>query len=141
MSRRDTSDNPYRLLGVTPQDDFATIRAAWRRLVKTYHPDVWYGSEREATERLMAVNDAFDRITVLHKRVREASETFAEKPQPRRKPKPLQARKPRPEPPRQAEPQQTAPSRTNRPSPYAGHFDAARAVFSARPQGKVQSFA
>ncbi|MFW2541144.1 J domain-containing protein [Primorskyibacter sp. 2E107] len=145
MPRRDQIDNPYTRLGVSPTDDFATIRAAWRKLVKTYHPDVWFGSELEATRRLMAVNDAFDQITVLHKRVRAEAEAMAKaeqaKPQPRRKPQ--KARKPRPEATARsaAEPQQTAPARAPRPSPFADRFDKARAAFGRQPEAKVQAFA
>ncbi|WP_425098082.1 J domain-containing protein [Tropicibacter sp. S64] len=136
MPRTAQTDNPYDLLGVSPTDDFGAIRDAWKRLVKTYHPDVWYGSAEEATRRLMAVNDAYDRISVLHKRVKAE----AEKARTEQRRKPQATRKPRAEA-RLAEPQQTAPSRPQRPSPYAGHFDSARAVFTRQPEGKVQAFA
>jgi len=51
---------PWALLGVTPADDRATIRKAWRDLVRRYHPDL-AGTDREAANRKLAeINAAFD---------------------------------------------------------------------------------
>ena len=62
----------YAALGVAPTDDFDTIRAAWRRLVRTHHPDV---AGPGSTPRLAAINDAFD--TLRHHRTLTAGEARA----------------------------------------------------------------
>lgn len=73
MALDDTTDAlaDYDLLGVSPDDDFSAIRAAWIRLVKTWHPDVWHGTESEAVQRMLQVNDAYDRLSKRHNRTRE----------------------------------------------------------------------
>lgn len=52
----------YTVLGVTPEDDFATIRKAWVRLVKANHPDALGGDIETATRRLSRINDAYDSL-------------------------------------------------------------------------------
>lgn len=52
----------YTVLGVTPEDDFATIRKAWVRLVKENHPDALGGDTDTATQRLGRINDAYDSL-------------------------------------------------------------------------------
>ncbi|SNS33950.1 J domain-containing protein [Antarctobacter heliothermus] len=52
----------YTVLGVTPEDDFATIRKAWVRLVKANHPDALGGDIDTATRRLSRINDAYDSL-------------------------------------------------------------------------------
>ncbi|WP_323769759.1 J domain-containing protein [Antarctobacter sp.] len=52
----------YAVLGVTSQDDFATIRKAWVRLVKENHPDALGGDIETATRRLSRINDAYDSL-------------------------------------------------------------------------------
>lgn len=47
-------------LGVVPGDDPATIRSAWRRLVRSYHPDQVRGDKAAANARLAELNAAFD---------------------------------------------------------------------------------
>ena len=60
--------DPYEVLGVSPDDSDDTIRRAWRRLVRDTHPDrmiargVPEEAVRLATQRLAAVNDAYDEI-------------------------------------------------------------------------------
>lgn len=60
--------DPYDVLGVSPQDDLATIRAAWRSAVRESHPDRLHarGLPREAITlaeaRLVAVNRAWGQI-------------------------------------------------------------------------------
>ncbi|WP_136440043.1 J domain-containing protein [Pacificoceanicola onchidii] len=139
MPRSTSTDDPYALLGVKPTDDFETIRAEWRRLVKTYHPDVWYGSERAATRRLMAINDAFDEISVMHKRAREEAERATKAP--RSEPQTKRAKRPQPKPRAASKPRPTPPMRAQRPSPYAERFDQARAAFTEKDKAKVQAFA
>ncbi len=57
--------NPYEVLGVSPNDDEETIKKAYRRLVKKYHPDRYQGSPlaEEASEKLKEINLAYDIIT------------------------------------------------------------------------------
>ncbi|WP_305972498.1 MULTISPECIES: J domain-containing protein [unclassified Mameliella] len=52
----------YKTLGVTPEDDFATIRRAWIRLVKAHHPDVIGGDIEEGARKLAELNDAYDAL-------------------------------------------------------------------------------
>jgi len=52
----------YKTLGVTPEDDFATIRRAWIRLVKVHHPDVTGGDIEEGTRKLAELNNAYDAL-------------------------------------------------------------------------------
>ncbi|WGW04938.1 J domain-containing protein [Tropicibacter oceani] len=144
MPRRTEQTCPYTLLGVSPKDEFSTIRAAWRRLVKTYHPDVWYGSPQEATRRLMAVNDAYDRLSVLHRRVQSAlnaqdkAETAKRAARPAGNTRPTPSPRPAPQP---AEPVSQPSVRNARPSPFAGQFDDARRIFGEQQVGAVQAFA
>lgn len=58
MSRART---PFEILDVTPADDMATIRMAWRAKVRRLHPDV-VGNTRAASNRLAEVNAAFDAL-------------------------------------------------------------------------------
>lgn len=50
----------FKLLGVRPTDDPATIRRAWRALVRTYHPDQFRGDKAGANARLAELNAAYD---------------------------------------------------------------------------------
>jgi curved DNA-binding protein CbpA len=52
---------PFDILGVTPADDMATIRMAWRAKVRQLHPDV-AGNTKGSNERLAEVNAAFDAL-------------------------------------------------------------------------------
>jgi DnaJ like chaperone protein len=63
----DQSD-PYTILGVTRENDDATIKSTYRRLVREHHPDrlVAQGLPEEfislANEKLATINEAYDRI-------------------------------------------------------------------------------
>jgi hypothetical protein len=48
--------DPYRVLGVKPTADFATIQAAYRRLMREHHPDRTGAGD---DERAQAINAAF----------------------------------------------------------------------------------
>lgn len=52
----------YDILGVSPQDDFATIRRAWVALVKANHPDALGCASEDAARRLARINDAYDAL-------------------------------------------------------------------------------
>lgn len=51
-----------RTLGVSPSDELATIRAAWRDLVRSHHPDRGARSKENATAKLAVINDAWDTL-------------------------------------------------------------------------------
>ena len=55
----------YRILQVKPGAGPRTIRAAYRRLSKIYHPDV--ASDPHPTQRMQEINEAYD---VLSSRIR-----------------------------------------------------------------------
>ena len=59
---RTVPPSAYKVLGVSPKDDFAAIKAAWRDLVKANHPDVVGGDPARATARLREINDAYDAL-------------------------------------------------------------------------------
>ena len=62
----------YDTLGVSPCDDFATIRRAWREHVRALHPD--RGADpADATGRLATINDAYDALR-WHRRLDAAEE-------------------------------------------------------------------
>ena len=52
--------NAFGILGVTPDADRATIRSAWRALVRSYHPDQFNENRTAANRRLAEMNAAFD---------------------------------------------------------------------------------
>lgn len=64
----DPADDPYAILGVPRDADFATVKAAYRRLVRENHPDalIAKGLPAEfielAQEKTAALNAAYERI-------------------------------------------------------------------------------
>lgn len=57
--------NPYEVLGVPENADDATVKKAYRELVKKYHPDNFKDNPLAdlANEKLQEVNEAYDMIT------------------------------------------------------------------------------
>ena len=56
----------YKTLGVEPGTDPATIKAAYRKLMRKYHPDVHAGDPsklKAATELSMRVTTAYNGLT------------------------------------------------------------------------------
>ena len=53
--------DPYKVLGVTPDASDEEIKKAYRDLAKKYHPDMNPGDAR-AAEKMNEINDAYDRI-------------------------------------------------------------------------------
>lgn len=53
----------FKLLGIKPGSDAATVRKAWRALVRTYHPDLAKTDPVAANARLAEINSAFDLLT------------------------------------------------------------------------------
>ncbi len=54
-------DDPYKVLGVSPDASDEEIKQAYRRLAKKYHPDR-NPDDKEAAKKMQQVNDAYDRI-------------------------------------------------------------------------------
>jgi molecular chaperone DnaJ len=54
-------NDPYKVLGVSSNASNDEIKAAYRRLVKQYHPDLNPGND-EAAEKMKEINAAYDRI-------------------------------------------------------------------------------
>lgn len=67
-----SSDDPYIVLGLVPGASDDEVRAAYRRLVKLYHPDRHMADGtppefiRVAEERMAAINAAYASLTKVH---------------------------------------------------------------------------
>ena len=57
----------YKILGVAENADDATIKKAYRKLAKQYHPDVT-GDDKKKTERFKEINEAYDVLGDKEKR-------------------------------------------------------------------------
>ena len=67
--------DPYKVLGVSRSDSDETIKAAYRKLAKQYHPDKYRGHDLEdlASEKLKQINEAYDLI----QKERKASSSYS----------------------------------------------------------------
>ena len=54
-------DDPYKVLGLTPDASDEDVKRAYRRLAKKYHPDLNPG-DQEAARRMQEVNAAYEQI-------------------------------------------------------------------------------
>lgn len=54
-------DDPYRILGLTPEASDEEVKQAYRRLAKKYHPDMNPGDEH-AAKMMNEINAAYDQI-------------------------------------------------------------------------------
>ena len=54
-------EDPYKVLGVSPDASDEDIKRAYRRLAKKYHPDLNPG-DQEAARRMQEVNTAYEQI-------------------------------------------------------------------------------
>jgi DnaJ like chaperone protein len=72
-------DDPWEVLGVPRGADLATVRARWRELVRTHHPDkmIARGLPPEtvnlANARIAAINHAWEEIAARHRQPAAAS--------------------------------------------------------------------
>lgn len=65
-------NDPYRILGVSPNASDDEIKKAYRELAKKYHPDNYGGETSEfASEKMKEINDAYD--TIVNKRKHKKS--------------------------------------------------------------------
>lgn len=55
------TEDPYKVLGVSPDASDEEIKKAYRRLAKQYHPDRNPG-DKEAAKKMQQINDAYDQI-------------------------------------------------------------------------------
>jgi len=68
MTPQNSINDAYKILGVSPDDDMATIKKAYRKLVRQYHPDIiksqGKGEEymKEATAKTQEINQAYEMI-------------------------------------------------------------------------------
>lgn len=54
-------DDPYQVLGVSPNDSPDEIKKAYRALAKKYHPDL-HPNDPEAARKMNEINSAYDQI-------------------------------------------------------------------------------
>jgi curved DNA-binding protein CbpA len=56
------SESAYIILGVSSDDDFTTIKKAYRKLVRKYHPDLNPDNIELYTEITQHINDAYEKV-------------------------------------------------------------------------------
>lgn len=68
ITPQNTLDEAYKLLGVNESDDMNTIKKAYRKLVRQYHPDIIKSQGKddayikEATQKTQEINQAYEMI-------------------------------------------------------------------------------
>lgn len=60
------SDSAYIVLGVSPSDDYPTIKKAYRMLIKIYHPDKNYDEFDFYNEIMQNINEAHEKLKKIH---------------------------------------------------------------------------
>jgi len=56
------SESAYTVLGVSADDDYKTIKKAYRKLVREFHPDLNHDKIQLATEITQNINDAWEKV-------------------------------------------------------------------------------
>ena len=66
-------DNPYKILGVSPQASDEEVKAAYRELAKKYHPDNYVNNPLSglASEKMQEINDAYDSIINMRRNAQQ----------------------------------------------------------------------
>jgi DnaJ like chaperone protein len=65
---KENIEDAYKILGVSENDDMATIKKAYRKLIREYHPDIIKSQGKdeeymkEATEKTQEINQAYELI-------------------------------------------------------------------------------
>jgi thioredoxin-like negative regulator of GroEL len=61
--------DPYKVLQVSPSASDEEVKAAYRELVRKYHPDNYNGNPLSdlATEKMQEINEAYDQITAMRR--------------------------------------------------------------------------
>lgn len=54
--------DPYSILGVAPEAEPEVVEAAYRALMKKYHPDRWAGAPEDGKARAQDINAAYDAV-------------------------------------------------------------------------------
>lgn len=62
------SESPYIVIGVSPNDDFKTMKKAYRKLAQEYHPDKHREESEKYTILFKRINDAYQRLERMHKK-------------------------------------------------------------------------
>jgi curved DNA-binding protein CbpA len=56
----DIEKDYYSILGVSPTADIIVIKAAYKALVKVFHPDKYTGSAEDSHNKTVQLNEAFE---------------------------------------------------------------------------------
>ena len=68
QNTQNSLEDAYKLLGVSPDDDMDTVKKAYRKLVRQYHPDIIKAQGKdeaylkEATQKTQEINEAYELI-------------------------------------------------------------------------------
>ena len=65
-------DDPYKVLGLSPDASDEEVKRAYRALAKKYHPDLNPG-DQEAARKMQQVNEAYDQIKNPEKYARQSA--------------------------------------------------------------------
>ena len=72
-------DDPYSVLGLTPDASDEEVKRAYRALAKKYHPDMNPG-DQHAAEMMNRINAAYDEIKDPQPRVNTQQRSYQEDP-------------------------------------------------------------
>ena len=55
-------ENYYQILGIPSDASIEEITAVYKALAKIYHPDVYKGNKKHASEKIKEINEAYDHL-------------------------------------------------------------------------------